>query len=136
MPYSCDKREFPYVTMTMDGVVEPQDWDQFFADLGELLGHQQHFAVILEVASVKTPDFASLRRMGEWFSSHEAELRRWHRGCAIITSSPMVRGSIKAFRHLHVVPMALEVVDDALAGRRWMEMRVATARPGPDAAAN
>jgi hypothetical protein len=68
-----------------------------------------------------------LRRQAEWIKDHEALLRQYSLGVAMVMQSPIVRGMLKAILWIQPMPQPYTVCSSVEEGLRWLRERVASA---------
>ncbi|MFV8752671.1 STAS/SEC14 domain-containing protein [Nannocystaceae bacterium ST9] len=110
--------------MAVSGVMTAADWRAMCGDLDELLAHERPFAALLDAREAKLPDFDDLRDCAVFLRERKRRFRRWHRGVASVTSSPLIRGVLEGVAQLGALPMPIASFEAIEPARDWLVGRL------------
>jgi hypothetical protein len=106
-----DHRHFPVVYWSVRGSPGSGDVDRFLADIGKLLQDKRAYLGILDMGELRSMESRELKRMASFVQQRAQELSDTCAGMAILMTTPLVRGILKAFLWFQPLPHPYKVCD-------------------------
>ena len=119
MSYSYDDERAPVVYMRLHGWVKDSELQRLLDDMDTLLASERDFAAVLDCEGLRVPELAQLRELAGWFSTNFEAASRYHRGCACVITSPLVRGSLATILQMQRMPMPLTMLGSGEEAISW-----------------
>ena len=125
---SVDSQRWPLVVFRFANEVTLRQLEAYLAHQVEMLLRRERSASVVIVESLRMWEPALVKRQATWIREHHDELRRASLGVALVMTSPLARGILKAVLWMQPMPQPHKVcstVEEALA---WVAGRFADAR--------
>jgi hypothetical protein len=101
--------------------------EAYLAQQEEMLRRRERSAAVVIVESLRMLDSAVLKRQAAWIKDHTDELRRVSLGVALVLTSPLARGMLKALLWMQPMPQPMKVCSTAEEALEWVAARFAQA---------
>jgi hypothetical protein len=122
-----DDRLWPLVIFRFRFRPSMDELERYLARQEEMLARKQPMISLVQAEQAKLWETPVLRRQAEWIKDHEALLRQYSLGVAMVMQSPIVRGMLKAILWIQPMPQPYTVCSSVEEGLRWLRERVASA---------
>jgi len=122
-----DDRLWPLVIFRFRFRPSMDELERYLARQEEMLARKQPMISLVQAEQAKLWETPVLRRQAEWIKEHEALLRQYSLGVAMVMQSPIVRGMLKAILWIQPMPQPYTVCSSVEEGLRWLRERVASA---------
>jgi len=122
-----DDRLWPLVIFRFRFRPSMDELERYLARQEEMLARKQPMISLVQAEQAKLWETPVLRRQAEWIKDHEALLRQYSLGVAMVMQSPIVRGMLKAILWIQPMPQPYTVCSTVEEGLRWLRERVASA---------
>ena len=122
-----DDRLWPLVIFRFRFRPSMDELERYLARQEEMLARKQPMISLVQAEQAKLWESPVLRRQAEWIKDHEALLRQYSLGVAMVMQSPIVRGMLKAILWIQPMPQPYTVCSSVEEGLRWLRERVASA---------
>jgi len=122
-----DDRLWPLVIFRFRFRPSMDELERYLARQEEMLARKQPMISLVQAEQAKLWETPVLRRQAEWIKEHEALLRQYSLGVAMVMQSPIVRGMLKAILWIQPMPQPYTVCSTVEEGLRWLRERVASA---------
>lgn len=134
---TVDDRFFPLVVNTIPERLDADHLPAFFAKTEAILKRREPYVTLSDVTRTRELPTAVVRRaLADWSTRHDAAMKQFAMGTAIVIESAMIRGGLTALFWLAPPPYPQQVVATIGEGldvvRRYYEATGRTA-PGFDA---
>ena len=122
-----DDRLWPLVIFRFRFRPSMDELERYLARQEDMLARKQPMISLVQAEQAKLWETPVLRRQAEWIKEHEALLRQYSLGVAMVMQSPIVRGMLKAILWIQPMPQPYTVCSSVEEGLRWLRERVASA---------
>jgi hypothetical protein len=124
---TVDDRHWPVVIFRFPDRVTMADLEAYLAKAEQLLDRGGRSAGLVLNQRLMTWDTAIMRRQSEWMKRHADRLREHSLGVALVLTSPLQRGLLKAILWMQPMPQAHHVTADVADALRWIGERLHSA---------
>jgi hypothetical protein len=107
-----DESAYPIVVIEVREALTSEDVLAFTTHGDKWLGLKRPYATVIVAGELRMPGISKLRQLAAWMKAHLPELDAYHRVSAYVTTSPMVRGVLRAALGLQPIKAAQIVTGD------------------------
>jgi hypothetical protein len=125
---SVDADRWPLVVFRFSHEVTLSQLEAYLARQEEMLLRRERSASLVIVESLRMWEPAVVKRQAAWIKEHHDELRRASIGVALVMTSPLARGILKAVLWMQPMPQPHKVCSSVEEALRWVAGRFADAR--------
>jgi hypothetical protein len=125
---SVDTERWPLVVYRFANEVTLTQLEAYLARQEELLLRRQPSASLVIVESLRMWEPVVVKRQAAWIRDHQDELRRASLGVALVLTSPVARGILKAVLWMQPMPQPHKVCATIEEALDWVRGRFANAR--------
>ncbi len=125
---SVDLARWPLVVYRFANEVTLSQLEAYLARQEEMLLRRERSASVVIVESLRMWETAVVRRQAAWIKEHEDELRRASLGVALVMTSPLARGMLKAVLWIQPMPQPHKICSTVEEALEWVRARFAEAR--------
>ena len=122
-----DEHLWPLVIFRFRFRPSMEELEAYLARQDVMLARREPMVSLVLAEEAKLWETPVLRRQAEWIKEHEALLRQYSLGVAMVMQSPIVRGMLKAILWIQPMPQPYTVCSTVEEGLRWLRERVASA---------
>ena len=119
MGYEYDDTEWPIVQFKFVGRLSSSELETYFRDADALVNGQRVYACVMNGVDMLLPEVEFVRRQAQWIERNAQAMRRVNRGIAMVTSSPVIRGLLRAVFHLQQLPVPSATFSEVAEGFAW-----------------
>jgi len=121
---SIEDRHWPLVIFRYRGEVSMSDLEGCLATQEEMILRNRPSVSLVLTEDLKMWETAVLRRQAQWIKEHRADLQRLSLGVALVISSPVVRGTLRAVLYLQPIPQPHVVVGSSDLAMPWLRTKL------------
>lgn len=125
MPTEFDDRDYPLLRLRAYGESTDRDIAERIAFLQRHLERREPIALVFDSSSSRPLTASQRKQWTDWLSAHDALIRRYAVGCAIVATSALVRGVFTAVFWLWNPPMPYTIVGTVREAEAWARERLA-----------
>jgi hypothetical protein len=125
---SVDMARWPLVVYRFAGEVTMSQLEAYLARQEEMLRRPDRSASVVLVESLRMWETAVAKRQAAWIKEHQDELRRASLGVALVMTSPLARGMLKAVLWMQPMPQPHKVCATVEEALDWIKARFVEAR--------
>jgi hypothetical protein len=128
--YEYDESEWPVVQFKFVGRLSDSELENYLRDADALVNGERTYACVMNGLDMLTPEIEFVRRQAKWIAHNAQAMRRVNRGIAMVSSSAMIRGLVRAVLHLQALPVPSQTFSELAEGIAWARaLATATTRP-------
>jgi hypothetical protein len=128
MPSEFDDSHAPLLRITAIGDNSDQDIEDRVAFLDKHLQRGRPIALVFDTREATPVSAVQRRRWADWLRSQDAALRRLGAGCAVVTSSIVMRGIFTGIFWIWRPPIAVTFTPTLEEAERWARNALAEHR--------
>ena len=122
-----DDRYWPVVLFRFAGQVTLAELNDYLAKMEQLLDRPGRSSGLVVHQSARAWDSAMVRRQAAWMKSHAERIREKSLGVALVVTSPILRGILRAILWIQPMPQPHKVFGDIPSALAWLSERLASA---------
>lgn len=121
MPTDFDDSRAPLLRITARGENSDQDIEDRIAFVDRHLGRGRPVVLVFDTREATPVSAVQRRRWGEWLRTQDAALRRVGAGCAVVTSSVIMRGIFTGIFWIWHPPVPVTFTPSIEEAERWAQ---------------
>ena len=119
MSFKLDESRFPLVVLAAPGVIEPAAFEAFLSRMDDVLFRGHRFALILDLTGGAPLGARLRRRQADWLATHSFDLERLCAGVGVVSTNPLIRGTLTAILWLQPLPCPHRLVAALPEAEAW-----------------
>jgi hypothetical protein len=121
-----DDRYWPIVVFRFAGELSLAELDDYLAKMELLLDRPGRSGGLVLHEKVRAWDSAMVRRQAAWMKANADRIREKSLGVALVVTSPLLRGLLRAILWIQPMPQAHRVFADIPSALAWLSERLAS----------
>jgi hypothetical protein len=118
-----DDRYWPLLVFRFSGQVSMEEMEAYLKRQDEMLVRGQKMASLVLTDHLRMWEMPVMRRQAAWIKEHEPTLRKLSLGAALVITSPVVRGMLKALLWMQPMPQPHLVCATPEQALAWLRER-------------
>jgi hypothetical protein len=123
-----DDTYWPLIVFRFSGQVSMAELDNYLKWQAEMVARCLPNASLVLTENLRMWEMPVLRKQAMWIKEHEQLLRKYSLGAALVITSPVVRGMLKALLWMQPMPQPHFVCSSPEEALVWLRDRFRTAR--------
>lgn len=121
-----NETHWPLVVFTFGGHITAEELENYLKASERMLARNEKYIGLVLTERMAPLELPLMRRQAAWIKQHHASLREQSLGVALVISSPMLRGVLKAILWLQPMPQPHTVCSTAEEALAWIKIRTRT----------
>lgn len=114
---------WPIVEVLVRSRFTQADAELLIQQFDRIVARNAPHVMIAESSFAHLPEAAAMRVLTQWMSAHRQDILTLNRGTALVLSSALARGSLRAMLHLVELSFEYELFDTLDQARTWAAER-------------
>lgn len=116
-------RYWPIIVFRFSGQITMEELERYLTWQDAMVARRLPNASLVVTENLRMWEMPLLRRQAAWLKEHEPLLRKYSLGVALVITSPVVRGMLKALMWMQPMPQPHIVCGTTEEGLRWLRDR-------------